>query len=139
MAEQINALLVHAKDQSYADLTLVLESLSLKVVHAQSCREASVLLKRQDAIDLIFTGTNLKDGGWADVLALAQRAKSYLPVIVVSQSADPGLYLESIGRGAFELVTPPFQTSDLALIVRSAIDKELNSMKRKKLTAPPAP
>ena len=137
MAEQINALLVHAKDQSYADLTLVLGSLSIKVVHVQSFSEASVLLKRQGAIDLIFAGTNLKDGGWADVLALAQRAKGYLPVIVVSQSADSGLYLESIGRGAFELVAPPFQASDLALIVRSAIYKGLVSVKQD-LTAPPA-
>ncbi len=135
--EQINALLVHAKDEPYADLTLVLESLSLKVVHAQSCSEASVLLKRQGAIDLIFAGTNLKDGGWAEVLALAQRAKSHLPVIVVSRKVDAGLYLDALGRGAFDFVTPPFLASDLAHIVRSAIYKELVSVKQD-LTAPPA-
>lgn len=131
MAEQINALLVHAEDESYSDLTRVLRSLSIEVIRAQSCREASIFLQRKDAIDLVFTGTSLQDGEWDDVLALARRAKSYLPVIVVSQSADPSLYLESIGSGAFELVTPPFQASDLAHIVRSAIYKELNSMKRK--------
>jgi DNA-binding NtrC family response regulator len=137
MAEQINALLVHAKDQSYADLTPVLGSLSIKVVHAQSFREASVLLKKQGAIDLIFTGTNLEGGGWADVLALAQHAKSYLPVIVVSRIVDAGLYLDALERGAFDFVTPPFLTSDLAHIVRSAIYRELVSVKQD-LTAPPA-
>lgn len=137
MAEQINALLVHAKGESYSDLTRVLRSLSIKVMEVQSCREAAVRLKSDGAIDLVFAGTNLQDGGWADVLGLAQQAKSYLPVIVVSRMVDVGLYLDALGRGAFDFVTPPFLTSDLAHIVRSAIYKELVSVKQD-LAAPPA-
>lgn len=137
MADQINALLVHAKDESYNDLARILRSLSLKVIHVRSCREASAHLKKQGAVDLVFAGTNLQDGGWIDVLGLAQQAKSYLPVIVVSGIVDVGLYLDALGRGAFDFVTPPFLTSDLAHIVRSAIYKELVSVKQD-LAAPPA-
>lgn len=137
MAEQINALMVHGKDESYSDLIRVLGLLGIKVIHAQSCTEASILLEKKDGIDLVFTGTNLQDGGWAKVLGLAQRAKSYLPVIVVSRMVDAGLYLDALGQGAFDFVTPPFLTSDLAHIVRSAIYKELVSVKQD-LTAPPA-
>jgi DNA-binding NtrC family response regulator len=136
MAEQINALLVHAQDETFYDLARALKSLGMKVMYAQNCREASQVLKKQGSIDLVFAGTNLRDGGWADVLALAQQSKSYLPVIVVSRMVDVGLYLDSIGRGAFDYVTPPFLTSDLAHIVRSAIYKELVSVKQE-LTAPP--
>jgi len=135
MAEQINALLVHAKDESYTDLTRILGLLGIKVIHAQSCRGASTFLERKDAIDLVFTGRNLQDGGWVDVLVLAQRAESYLPVIVVSRKVDARLYLEALGLGAFDFLTPPFVTSDMAHIVRSAIYKGLISGQQN-LTAP---
>ena len=137
MAEQINALVVHAKDECYHDLTRLLASLSIKVIHAQSCRQAAVHLKREGAIDLVFAGTSLQDGGWADVLRLAQQARSYIPVIVVSRMLDVAVYLDSLGRGAFDFLTPPFVTSDLAHIIRSAIYKGLVSGKQD-LAAPPA-
>jgi DNA-binding NtrC family response regulator len=136
MTEQINALLVHSEDETFQDLTRALKSLSIRVVHAGNCREASVLLKKQGVADMVFAGTNLQDGGWADVLTLAQQSKSYLPVIVVSRMLDVELYMDALGRGAFDFVTPPFLDSDLARILRSAIYKELVNVKQD-LTAPP--
>jgi DNA-binding NtrC family response regulator len=135
MTEQINTLLVHPWDETFYDLARVLRSLGMEVTYASNCKEALQLLRKQGATDLVFAGTNLQDGGWADVLALAQQSKRHLPVIVVSQMVDGGLYLDAIGRGAFEVVTPPFVTSDVAHIVRSAIYKELVSVKQD-LTAP---
>src|SRR5574337_815067 len=135
MAEQINALLVHSEDETFNHLTRTLKSLSVRIVHARNCREASLLLKKQGAIDMVFAGTNLQDGGWDEVLDLTQESKSYLPVIVVSRMVDVKLYLDALGRGAFDFVTPPFLTSDLARILRSAIYKELVSVKQD-LTAP---
>lgn len=137
MAEQINALLVHTQDETYRQLEQVLRSLNIRVIHTRNCREASLHLKPQGGgIDLVFAGANLQDGGWAKVLALVQRAKSYLPVIVVSPMVDVGIYLDALGMGAFDFVTPPFLISDLAHIVRSAIYKELVSVKQD-MTAPP--
>jgi DNA-binding NtrC family response regulator len=135
MAEQINALLVHSEGETFRDLTRALNSLSIKMVHARNCREASEFLKKKGATDMVFAGTNLLDGGWADILALTQQSKSYLPVIVVSRMVDLKLYLDALGRGAFDFITPPFLTSDLARILRSAIYKELVSVKQG-LTAP---
>lgn len=137
MAEQINALVVHAQDETFHELLWVLKALSIKVVHAQDCLEASQLLNKNTGIDLVYAGTGFQDGGWADVVQLAQRSKTYLPVIVVSQIVDAELYLEALGRGAFDFVTPPFQVSDMAHIVRSAIYKGLVSVQQE-LTAPPA-
>jgi DNA-binding NtrC family response regulator len=136
MAEQMNALLVHSEDETFRDLRRALKSLSVRVVHARNCKEASVLLKKKGGTDMVFAGTNLQDGGWADILALAQQSKSYLPVIVVSRIVDLKLYLDALGTGAFDFITPPFLTSDLARILRSAIYKELVSVKQD-LTAPP--
>lgn len=130
MTEQINALLVHTRDETSQTLERILRLLSIKVLQARNCQEASLLLKGQRTTDLVFTGANLPDGSWADVLAMAQKSKSYMPVIVVSRMVDVGLYLDALGRGAFDLVTPPFVASDLAHIIRSAIYKELVSVKQ---------
>lgn len=137
MAEQINALLVHAPDETLYDLTQALRCLSIEVIHAQNCRQASLLFKRSGGIDLVFAGIALPDGNWADVLRLAKQSKRFLPVIVVSRMVDVGLYLDAIEKGAFDFVTPPFLTSDLAHIIRAAIYKELVSAKRD-LSAPRA-
>ena len=137
MADQINALVVHAQDETFQDLLRTLEALGIKVVHARTCREASQILKKDIGTDLVFAGLSYPDGRWAEALELAQQSKRYLPVIVVSPMADMEIYLEVLGRGAFDFVTPPFLTSDMAHVVRSAIYKELLSVKQD-LTAPPA-
>ena len=137
MSEQINALMVHARDETFQELAQTLRSLNINVIHAQNCREASHQIKTLGGLDLVFAGTNLRDGVWADVLELAQQSKKYLPVIVVSQMVDAAVYLEALGKGAFDFVTPPFLVSDTAHIVRSAIYKELVRVKQD-LTAPPA-
>ena len=137
MAEQINALLVHGRDETFLELARTLRSLNIKVIHARNRREASQHIKTHGGLDLVFAGTNLQDGVWDDVLELAQQSKKYLPVIVVSRMVDVAVYLDALGKGAFDFVTPPFLASDLAHIVRSAIYKELVRVKRD-LTAPPA-
>jgi DNA-binding NtrC family response regulator len=137
MAEQINALVVSGDDEIFDELRRTLETLGIVVTHARNCHEASRLLKNHKGIDVIFTETDLQDGNWADTLRLAQRLMNYAPVIVVSRNVDVGLYIETIDRGAFDFVTPPFLTSDLAHIVRSAVYKELLSVKQD-MTARPA-
>lgn len=137
MAEQIIALVVHIRDETCRALQQALKSFSIEVVDARNCREASALLKHQNTIDVVFVGTDLPDGSWTEVLGLAQELKNYIPVIVVSRTVDVELYLEVLGRGAFDFVTPPFLPSDLAHVIRSAIYKELLRTKHD-LTAPPA-
>jgi DNA-binding NtrC family response regulator len=130
MPEQINALLVHAQDDTFLDLARVLKSLSIRVIHAQNCQEASQVVKSRGEVDLVMAGIALPDGTWGDILRLAQQSKRFLPVIVVSRTVDVGLYLDALEKGAFDFVTPPFLASDLAHIVRSAIYKELVSVKQ---------
>ena len=137
MAEQINALLVHTRNETFHDLAMVLRALTINVMHAQDYREASLHLRKKDGVDLVFAGADLPEGGWADILALARQSKNFLPVIVVSRMVDVGLYLDALGKGAFDFVAPPFLTSDIAHIVRSAIYKELVSVKQD-MVAPPA-
>ena len=71
---------------------------------------------------LVFTDTQLPDGTWADILALAQKAKLPVNVIVVARVVDTRFYVEVIETGAFDFLAPPFNATDLAYVVRSAMD-----------------
>lgn len=135
MAEQINAVIVQGQQEIFSDLEQVLQSLGIRVVRSKNCRETSLILERLVDIDLVFTGTALPDGSWVDVLEQTRRLSHFVPLIVVSPVADVGLYVDALGKGAFEYITSPILASDLAHIIRSAIYKELVNAKQN-LSAP---
>lgn len=128
--EQIRALVVHRRDETFLALAQVLRRLGIEIIHARNCEEGTRLFRQAKPLDIVFSGVDLPDGDWTDMLILSAQSKNYLPVIVVSQMVDVELYLDAIGSGAFDFITPPFLTSDLAHIVRSAIYKELVSVKQ---------
>jgi FixJ family two-component response regulator len=64
----------------------------------------------------------LSDGTWADVVGLAAKVPAPVNVIVVARFVDIRLYVDVIERGAFDFLAPPFVPSDLAHVVRCAVE-----------------
>jgi FixJ family two-component response regulator len=60
-----------------------------------------------------------------EVLAAAEKAKRPVNVIVVASVVDTRFYVQAIETGAFDFIAPPFNATDLAYIVRSALDNVL--------------
>jgi DNA-binding NtrC family response regulator len=102
-------------------LAFVVEQEGVSTQHAPTCREAMEVLRGEAMPHMIFVDTTLEDGGWEDIVALARQASVPVNVIVVSKTGDVALYLESIDRGAFDFVTPPFEARDMVQIIRSAL------------------
>ena len=123
MKEDISALLVHDQAEPLSTLGLALERQSVKTCHARTCQEALHLLDGVDPPHLVFTDTTLPDGNWDDVLSLAAKAAEAVNVIVVARIADMRVYIDTIERGACDFITPPFVASDLAHVVRCAMEK----------------
>ena len=73
-------------------------------------------------VPLVFTDKQLPDGTWADVLAVAEQATQPVNVIVVARIVDTRFYVEAIETGAFDFLAPPFNATDLAYVVRTALD-----------------
>jgi DNA-binding NtrC family response regulator len=122
MTERITALLVHQNSETLATLRGALERQGMRIIHAQSRAQAKRMLGGLNPAPLVFTDTQLPDGTWADVLALAQRAKLPVNVIVVARVVDTRFYVDVIETGAFDFLAPPFNATDLAYVVRSAMD-----------------
>ncbi len=121
MKEEISALLVHDQAEPLSTLGLALERQSVKTRRARTCQEAVHLLDRVDPPHLVFTDTTLPDGNWDDVLSLAAKASEAVNVIVVARIADLRVYIDTVEGGACDFITPPFAASDLAHVVRSAM------------------
>lgn len=127
MGEKIKAVMIYDQLEPSEALKRVLRRLGMEVRHIHTCQEASHLFKQPGSAELVFTDTTLPDGTWEDVLRLAQQSHDLLPVIVVSRVVDIDLYLEALESGAFDFVTPPFLTYELANVTGSAMYKKLAS------------
>jgi DNA-binding NtrC family response regulator len=120
MMENGSALLVHDYEYPLADLGAPLTRLGFRNLRARSCREARYFLGSARPPALVFTDTDLPDGGWTETVAFAGRARPPVPVIVVSRVVDIRLYLDAMEAGATEFMVPPFRESDVKYVVRGA-------------------
>jgi DNA-binding NtrC family response regulator len=122
MTEKIPALLVHHNSETLATLKGALERQGISILHAESQAQAKRLLGGLNPAPLVFTDIQLPDGTWADILAMAEKARQPVNVIVVARVVDTRFYVEAIETGAFDFIAPPFMATDLAYVVRSALD-----------------
>ena len=118
----VTALLVHSASEPLAALKGVLERQSVKTTWAQTCAEASEIFESGPAPHLVFTEPVLPDGTWERVLALAGNAPEFVNVIVVSALPDIRLYIETVERGAWDFIAPPFAEIEVAHVVRCAVE-----------------
>ncbi|SPE28846.1 hypothetical protein SBA2_410041 [Acidobacteriia bacterium SbA2] len=84
MTEGITALLVHENSETLTTLKGALERQGMHVLHAESQAQARRVLTGLNPAQLVFTDTQLPNGTWADVLAVAEKASQPVNVIVVS-------------------------------------------------------
>jgi DNA-binding NtrC family response regulator len=138
MMERIKALLVHHNSETLATLKGALERQGMSIIHAESQAQAKRMLGGLNPAPLVFTDTQLPDGTWADILALAEKAAQPVNVIVVARIVDTRFYVKAIETGAFDFLAPPFNATDLAYVVRSALDNAVARRAARPLTAHPA-
>ena len=122
MTEKITALVVHQNSETLATLKGALERQGMHILHADSRAKAKRMLGGVNPAPLVFTDTQLPDGTWADILAVAEKATLPVNVIVVARVVDTRFYVEAIETGAFDFLAPPFNAIDLAYVVRSAMN-----------------
>ena len=122
MTERSTALVVHQNSEILLSLKYALERQGMCIIEAASRAQAIGMLRGQNPAPLVFTDTELPDGTWADILAEAARAAQPVNVIVVARVVDTRFYVRAIETGAFDFLAPPFVATDLAYVVRSALD-----------------
>jgi DNA-binding NtrC family response regulator len=129
MKDSLRALLVQARHNPLDGLRLALEEQSVNIMLARTCAEAALVLALDSPPPLVFAEAQLVDGDWMDIMALAARALAPVSVVVVAPSADVGLYVDVIERGASDFIVTPVSDPELFYIVRNAADHALRRRK----------
>ena len=122
MKPQINALLVHHRNDRFYTLQMVLDALSIRVVRARSVQEAEKQLCGIPCPHLALSDTVLPDGNWMDVLDVAAKAVEPVNVIIVSSMADTRLYLDTLDHGAYDFMTDSFTIPQIVHVLKCAIE-----------------
>ena len=138
MKERVKALLVQARHDPMDSLRLALEEQSIDILLARNCAEAALALWSDPPPHLVFTGVKLTDGTWADILTLSRKASEPVNVIVVAPFVDVGFYVETIERGAFDFIVPPYSDPELLHVVRTAAQNAV-ARREKRTSALPNP
>jgi len=125
MPGNVTALLIFDQTKPLEGIEAALEKLAICTTRAQTLAEASQALSKVNPPLLAFTESKLPDGNWSDVVSLSREAASPVNVIVVGYEIDTRLYASAIEVGAFDFIAPPFETQDLAHVVRCAADNAL--------------
>jgi DNA-binding NtrC family response regulator len=100
-------------------LSQILDPLAVELDRVADLEHARRKL-RQERYPVILTDADLPDGAWSDVLDLAHRVSPAPQVIVITRFADARLWIEALGRGAFDLLVEPFYPREVRRILANA-------------------
>ncbi|HUZ47610.1 MAG TPA: response regulator [Terriglobia bacterium] len=123
MNDNGTTLLVLKQDERSKALQNLLAGQGVETELVGSVQQARRTLEHGTFYAAIFADTELADGTWADVLALATTVHGPVPVIVVSRFADTKLYIHALERGAADFIVPPFGVHEVAHVLRCAISR----------------
>jgi DNA-binding NtrC family response regulator len=121
MPADFSILLVYDQDEPVCGVERIFQLNGINMRRVRNCVEAREVLREAAAPCVVVTDLALPDGDWADVLRAANDATAKAAVIVASRILDIRLYLDVLDSGAHDFVVPPFSASDLAYIIRTAI------------------
>ncbi|MEJ2007702.1 MAG: response regulator [Acidobacteriota bacterium] len=129
MKPESSVLLVSAGGWTHTALRKVLGDAGIQVRSARNCAEARKIVKDLAIPAVLFCDTDLPDGTWMDVLALATQVQRRLPVVVVSRVVDINLYINALESGASDFIVPPFYQQDISHVLRCAAQDQTGAPK----------
>lgn len=89
------------------------------LLEAFTIADCLAILRRRSTVVVICEAV-LADGGWRDLLRDALRRPVPPPVIVAADQADERLWMEALNRGAYNLLSVPFQDQEVFEVVSRA-------------------
>jgi DNA-binding response OmpR family regulator len=118
-AEKISILLVSPHNDDHSSIRHILHHEDWQITRCTSAREASVHLETI-APSIVICERDLPDGCWKDVLAHCENLIHPPRLVVVSRHADENLWAEVLNLGGYDVLSKPFDCSEVTRVVGMA-------------------
>ncbi len=112
----------------------ILTSEEFSVTAIQDSLEAAKRIARED-FDLLITDLKMKGLKGLDLMEESKKIAPLMPVIIITAFGTVESAIQAMKRGAYDYITKPFQTDELVLTVKKALEnrflkKEVTRLKR---------
>jgi DNA-binding NtrC family response regulator len=124
--KRLRVVLASSDFKSQEALIRLLQQRGLEPIPSSSLEETKFLLAQTDAALVICHATS-GDGAFREVLRLAARNGSKVPVIVCTDFYEPHLYLEAMELGAFDYIAYPYYRDGVEWVVGNALNQVANT------------
>jgi len=117
----------------------ILRATPISLHHAATLEQAEFQLARIEA-GVLMTELQFPDGDWEDAIEMLSHSYPRVLLVLAAAQADERLWIRALERGAFDLVSKPFQTEELRRILENADahSKMLGSGEARVSQEPPA-
>ena len=122
--DSLQALVISPSEEIRAALSTALASTGVLPIFCGSVPEACGLLDHED-IRIVICDDGLPDKGLQQIVAELGKRQSPLPVIATSRTGEWDEFLEALRQGAFDYLSLPPRSDELARILASALGKSL--------------
>jgi DNA-binding response OmpR family regulator len=117
--ENISILLVSPYREDHSSIGHILHHDGWHISRCTSLKEAVTHLET-NAPSIVICERDLPDGSWKDVLSYSETLKNPPLVLVASRHADESLWGEVLNLGGYDVLTKPFDCSEVTRVVGMA-------------------
>jgi signal transduction histidine kinase/CheY-like chemotaxis protein len=104
-----------------------LHELGYNVIEAENGEAALEVLRRGDAVDLLFTDVVMPGMSGSDLAAAARVVRPGIKVLFTTGFAKASLQNQTLVNGSADVLNKPYRKVDLATKIRSVLDSEPRS------------
>ncbi len=115
----VTALAVGVGEGDYTCLHRIFKRSNWRVFRARNVRQAVRLLRRHP-VGVVLAQSNLPDGRWQHLLRLMRNLAGSPLLIVISDGTDVNLWAEALNRGAYDLLSMPFDRAEVTRVISLA-------------------
>jgi len=90
------------------------------MVHTADCLQSALAMLQRHDTSVVICERDLMPGCWTDVLDHTTHLPHPPSLVITSRLADERLWSEILNRGAWDLLSKPFDRNELVRSVRSA-------------------
>ena len=119
MLDSTQLLLVMCEERR-TQLLEILKSSNAHVLTVSSCREARRVLQTHLTLEVVIADLSHPDGNWCDILKCLVDSGIPASIVVSATHADERLWSEVLWRGGYDLLTEPYEATEVIRIIEGA-------------------